>query len=303
MSKDKKYVGAHVSASGGVENTIKHAKEIGAKAFALFTKNQRQWVAKPLPQKSIDKFKEGLKELNIEPKHILPHDSYLINLGSPEKEKLEKSRTAFIDELQRCEQLGLKLLNFHPGSHLQKFSKRASNYDDLVKEAELKCLDVIAESMNLAIEATKGSDVVLVIENTAGQGSNLGYKFEHLRYLIDKVEDKSRVGVCIDTCHMFSAGYDIRDKKSFDKTWEEFDKVIGFEYLKGMHINDSKAKFASKVDRHHSLGEGEIGLDFFKYLMNDDRFNDIPLILETIDESIWDKEIEMLYSFNESARP
>ncbi len=303
MAADKKYVGAHVSASGGVENSIKHAKEIGAKAFALFTKNQRQWVAKPLTQKSIEKFKAGVKELGIDPKHILPHDSYLINLGSPDEEKLQKSRDAFIDELKRCEQLGLQLLNFHPGSHLQKFSKRAKNYEDLVQEAELQCLDVIAESMNLAIEATKESDVVLVIENTAGQGSNLGYRFEHLRYLIDKVEDKSRVGVCIDTCHMFSAGYDIRDKASFEKTWDEFDRVIGFEYLKGMHINDSKAKFASRVDRHHSLGEGEIGLEFFKMLMNDDRFNDIPLILETIDESIWDKEIEMLYSFNEAVRP
>jgi len=303
MSANKKYVGAHVSASGGVENTIKHAKEIGAKAFALFTKNQRQWVAKPLMQKSIDKFKAGLEELQIKPKHILPHDSYLINLGSPDKQKLQKSRDAFIDELERCEQLGLQLLNFHPGSHLQKFSKRAKDYNDLVQEAELECLDVIAKSMNLAIEATKGSDVVLVIENTAGQGSNLGYKFEHLRYLIDKVEDKSRVGVCIDTCHMFSAGYDIRDEASYQKTWEEFDKVVGFKYLKGMHINDSKAKYASRVDRHHSLGEGEIGIEFFKRLMNDERFNDIPLILETIDESIWDREIEMLYSFNESARP
>jgi len=299
MAADKKYVGAHVSASGGVENSIKHAKEIGAKAFALFTKNQRQWVAKPLTQKSIEKFKAGVKELGIDPKHILPHDSYLINLGSPDEEKLQKSRDAFIDELKRCEQLGLQLLNFHPGSHLQKFSKRAKNYEDLVQEAELQCLDVIAESMNLAIEATKESDVVLVIENTAGQGSNLGYRFEHLRYLIDKVEDKSRVGVCIDTCHMFSAGYDIRDKASFEKTWDEFDRVIGFEYLKGMHINDSKASFASRVDRHHSLGKGEIGLDAFRFIMQDSRLNHIPLILETIDDTIWDKEIALLYSFME----
>ncbi len=303
MSKDKKYIGAHLSSSGGVENTIKHAKSIGAKAFALFTKNQRQWVAKPLSQNSIDKFKKGLEEIQISPKHILPHDSYLINLGSPDSQKLQKSRDAFIDELNRCEQLGLKLLNFHPGSHLQKISKRAKNYDELLKDAEYKCLDLIAESMNLAIDATKDSDVVLVIENTAGQGTNLGYKFEHLRYLIDKIENKDRVGVCIDTCHMFSAGYDIRDKDSFNKTWKEFDDIVGFKYLKGMHINDSKAKFGTRVDRHHSLGEGEIGLEFFKILMNDDRFNDIALILETIDESIWDKEIEMLYSFNENVRP
>jgi len=298
-----KYVGAHVSASGGVENAPLNAKAIGAKAFALFTKNQRQWVAKPLTIKSIDEFKINLQEANIKPEHILPHDSYLINLGAPDKDKLEKSRNAFIDELQRCEQLGLKLLNFHPGSHLQKISKRAANYEELVKEAEEKCLDTIAESMNLAIEATKDSDVILVIENTAGQGTNLGYKFEHLAYLIDKVEDKSRVGVCIDTAHTFAAGYDLRTKEAYEKTMQEFDEIVGFKYLKGMHINDSKAKFASRVDRHHNLGYGEIGLDAFKFIMNDSRMDDIPLILETIDESLWAKEIELLYSFNPSSMP
>ncbi|HGZ69989.1 MAG TPA: deoxyribonuclease IV, partial [Nitratifractor sp.] len=209
---NKKYVGAHVSASGGVENAPLNAKAIGAKAFALFTKNQRQWVAKPLTLKSIDEFKINMQEAGIKPEHILPHDSYLINLGHHEEEKLEKSRAAFIDELERAEQLGLKLLNFHPGSHLQKIPKRDPNYETLLEEAEYACLDVIAESMNLAIEATKGSDVILVIENTAGQGSNLGYKFEHLGYLVDKIEDKSRVGVCLDTCHTFTAGYDLRTK-------------------------------------------------------------------------------------------
>ena len=298
-----KYVGAHVSASGGVENAPKNAKDINAKAFALFTKNQRQWVAKPLSMQSIDEFKINLKEANIAPEHILPHDSYLINLGHPIEEKLEKSRNAFIDELQRANQLGLKLLNFHPGSHLQKISKRDSNYEKLLEEAEYKCLDVIAESMNLAIEATKESDVILVIENTAGQGSNLGYKFEHLAYLIDKVKDKSRVGVCLDTAHTFAAGYDLRTKEAYEDTMKKFDEIVGFKYLKGMHINDSKAKFASRVDRHHSLGKGEIGLDAFKFIMNDERLDNIPLILETIDESIWDKEIELLYSFNENARP
>ncbi len=300
---NKKYVGAHVSASGGVENAPLNAKNIEAKAFALFTKNQRQWVAKPLTLKSIDEFKINLKEAGIKPEHILPHDSYLINLGHHEEEKLEKSRKAFVDELQRAEQLGLKLLNFHPGSHLQKISKKATDYEEQLKKAEYECLDVIAESMNLAIEATKDSDVILVIENTAGQGSNLGYKFEHLAYLIDKVEDKSRVGVCIDTCHMFTAGYDIRDKEAYDKTWSDFDKIVGFKYLKGMHINDSKPALGSRVDRHHSLGKGEIGLEAFKLLMNDERMNNIPLILETIDESIWAEEIELLYSFNPSSKP
>jgi len=298
-----KYVGAHVSASGGVENAPINAQKLGAKAFALFTKNQRQWVAKPLTMQSIDEFKINLKEAGILPEHVLPHDSYLINLGHPEEEKLEKSRAAFIDELERCEQLGLKLLNFHPGSHLQKIAKRDPNYEELLEKAEYECLDVIAESMNLAIEATKGSDVVLVIENTAGQGSNLGYKFEHLGYLIDKIEDKSRVGVCLDTCHTFTAGYDLRTREAYDKTMDDFEKIVGFEYLKGMHINDSKVKFASRVDRHQSIGKGEIGLDAFKFIMNDDRMDNIPLVLETIDESIWKEEIELLYSLNPASRP
>jgi len=295
-----KFVGAHVSASGGVENAPLNAKAIGAKAFALFTKNQRQWVAKPLSMQSIDEFKINLKDAGIAPEHVLPHDSYLINLGHPEEEKLEKSRKAFIDELERCQQLGLKLLNFHPGSHLQKIAKRDPNYEELLKEAEYNCLDVIAESMNLAIEATKDSDVVLVIENTAGQGSNLGYKFEHLAYLIDKIEDKSRVGVCLDTAHTFAAGYDLRTREAYDETMQKFDDIVGFEYLRGMHINDSKAKFASRVDRHHSLGKGEIGLDAFKFIMNDSRMDNIPLVLETIDESIWAEEIKLLYSFIEA---
>ena len=277
-----KFVGAHVSASGGVENAPKNAKNIGAKAFALFTKNQRQWKAKPLTKESIDAFKKNLELAEILPQHILPHDSYLINLGHPEEEKRQKSLESFIDEVKRCEQLGLDRLNFHPGSHLKKIS-------------EEECLEKIADSMNETLRETK--DVILVIENTAGQGSNLGYKFEHLAYLIDKSEDKSRVGVCIDTCHMFTAGYDIRDKESYDKTWDEFEKLVGFEYLKGMHINDSKPDLGSRVDRHHSLGEGKIGLDAFKLIMNDERMNDIPLVLETIDDSIWDKEIELLYSF------
>jgi len=277
-----KFVGAHVSASGGVENAPKNAQNIGAKAFALFTKNQRQWKAKPLTKESIDEFKKNLELAEILPQHILPHDSYLINLGHPEEEKRQKSLESFIDEVKRCEQLGLDRLNFHPGSHLKKIS-------------EEECLEKIADSMNETLRQTK--DVILVIENTAGQGSNLGYKFEHLAYLIDKSEDKSRVGVCIDTCHMFTAGYDIRDKESYDKTWDEFEKLVGFEYLKGMHINDSKPDLGSRVDRHHSLGEGKIGLDAFKFIMNDKRMDDIPLVLETIDDSIWDKEIELLYSF------
>jgi len=277
-----KFVGAHCSASGGVYNAVYNAQKIGAKAFALFTKNQKRWEAKPLDAKTIDKFKEALLESGILPKHVLPHDSYLINLGHPDEQKLIKSRMAFIDELQRCEQLGLDRLNFHPGSHLKEIS-------------EDECLDKISESINIALDKTSG--VSAVIENTAGQGSNLGYKFEHLAQIIDKVEDKSRIGVCIDTCHMFVSGYDIRTREVYDKTWAEFEKTVGFKYLMGMHINDSKPPLGSKKDRHHSIGQGEIGLDAFRFIMNDDRMDDIPLILETIDDSIWKDEIELLYSF------
>ena len=294
-----KFVGAHVSASGGVDNAPLNAMAIGAKAFALFTKNQRQWVAKPLETKTIDAFRKNLETSGILPKHILPHDSYLINLGHPEVEKLEKSRDAFVDELERCQLLGLDRLNFHPGSHLVKIPKKDPEYMDKLMQAELGCLDVIAESLNRAIDATADSDVKLVIENTAGQGSNLGYKFEHLAHIIDKVENKSRVGVCIDTCHMFTAGYDIRTRETYDKTWGDFDKIVGREYLMGMHINDSKPKLGSRVDRHQSLGQGEIGWDAFKFIMNDSRMDDIPLVLETIDETIWAQEIKALYALIE----
>ncbi len=289
-----KYVGAHTSASGGVFNAAKNAQAIGAKAFALFTKNQKRWDAKPLDSDTIDKFQKALDEAGILPKHVLPHDSYLINLGHPEEQKLIKSRMAFIDELERCAQLGLDRLNFHPGSHLQKLSAKEKRDESFLAEVEDRCLDVIAESINIALDKTDG--VKAVIENTAGQGTNLGYKFEHLAYIIDKVEDKSRVGVCIDTCHMFTAGYDIRTREAYDATWNEFDKLVGFEYLSGMHINDSKPPLGSRVDRHHSLGKGEIGLDAFKFIMNDERMDDIPLVLETIDETIWKEEIELLYS-------
>ena len=279
-----KYVGAHVSASGGVYNAPINAMAIGAKAFALFTKNQRQWAAKELDTKTIDKWFKELEKSGIQAKHILPHDSYLINLGHPELEARAKSFDGFVHEIQRCEILKLDRLNFHPGSHLRKIS-------------EEECLNNIAESMNKAIDITK--DVKLVIENTAGQGSNLGYKFEHLAYIIDKIEDKSRVGVCIDTCHMFTAGYDIRTREAYDKTWNEFDSIVGRKYLMGMHINDSKPELGSRVDRHDSLGLGKIGWDAFRFIMNDDRMNDIPLVLETINEEIWAQEIQALYDLVE----
>ncbi|MDR1614101.1 MAG: deoxyribonuclease IV [Campylobacteraceae bacterium] len=276
-----KPIGAHVSAGGGVENAPLNAKAIGAKAFALFTKNQRQWSAKALEKSQIESFKKRLDEVGILPKHILPHDSYLINLGHPGKEQRQKSFEAFLDEVKRCEELGLLKLNFHPGSHLKEIS-------------EEECLNNISKCMNEALSQSNG--ITLVVENTAGQGSNLGYRFEHLAYLVQNSIDKSRVGVCIDTCHLFTSGYDIRKKADYEKTMQKFDTIIGFKYLKGMHLNDSKAKFQSRVDRHESIGKGEIGLDAFSFIMNDDRIDDIPMILETIDESIWAQEINLLHS-------
>ncbi len=293
--QNNKFVGAHCSASGGVFNAAKNAQELGAKAFALFTKNQKRWDAKPLDAKTIDLWFKALDESGILPKHVLPHDSYLINLGNPDEQKLIKSRMAFIDELERCDTLGLDRLNFHPGSHLVKLGAKDKRDVELVTNIENKCLDLIAESINIALDKTK--NVKAVMENTAGQGTNLGYKFEHLAYIIDKIEDKSRIGVCIDTCHMFTAGYDIRTRETYDATWGNFDELVGAEYLMGMHINDSKPPLGSRVDRHHSLGEGEIGLDAFRFIMNDARMDDIPLVLETIDSSIWKQEIELLYSF------
>lgn len=276
-----KYIGAHVSIAGGVENAPVNANRIGAKAFAMFTKNQRQWNASPYSADNVELFHRRCAEYGYKAEHILPHDSYLINLGNPDSEALEKSRAAFLDEMLRCEQLGLKLLNFHPGSSLKKVSDE-------------KCLATIAESLNITLGKTRS--VCAVLENTAGQGSNLGYTFEQLAYIIDRVEDKSRVGVCIDTCHAFAAGYDLKSGTGFQESFEHFDEVIGMKYLKGMHLNDSKKGEGSHVDRHEVIGKGELGIDTFRMIMADPRFDDIPLILETPDEENWANEIKMLYS-------
>lgn len=279
-----KFIGAHVSASGGIENAPENANKIGATAFAVFTKNQRQWTAKPFSEKSIMAFQENCRKYAYQAHQVLPHDSYLINLGHPEKEALQKSRNAFLDEMLRCKQLGLDRLNFHPGSHLKKTT-------------EEHCLTTIAESVNWALKQTKG--VIAVIENTAGQGTNLGFSFYQLKSIIDQVEDKSRVGICIDTCHAYSAGYDIKTKAGFEKVFQEFDDVVGFEYLKGMHFNDSKKELGSRVDRHESLGKGTIGLELFKCIMNDTRFDGIPMVLETPDSDIWVEEIQLLKDMQE----
>lgn len=276
-----KYIGAHVSAQGGLENAVINAHAIGARAFALFTKNQRQWQALALTSKAIEAFKAACQQYGYAPEYILPHDSYLINLGHPEAEGIEKSRQSFIGEMQRCQALGLTMLNFHPGSHL-----RAIDTDT--------CLARIAESINMALEQTQG--VTAVIENTAGQGSNVGYDFAHLAAIIERIDDKSRVGVCIDTCHAYAAGYDLATDQGFEHTWEEFDRIVGFKYLRGMHLNDAKKGLGSRVDRHDCLGDGILGKRCFELLMKDSRFDNIPLILETPDENRWAQEIEWLYS-------
>lgn len=278
------YIGAHVSAAGGVDNAVTNALAIGANAFALFTKNNRRWEAPPLKKETIERFKSLCQNHAFSTQQILPHASYLINLGHPTKEGLEKSRHAFLDEMERCEQLGITLLNFHPGSHLNQIS---------VDE----CLTKIADSINFALEKTE--TVTAVIENTAGQGTNLGYDFNHLAEIIDQVEDKSRVGVCIDTCHAFAAGYDLRTEEDCQKLFKTFEETVGFTYLKGMHLNDSKSTFNSRVDRHHSLKKGETGEAVFRYIMQDERFKNIPLILETIEPKIWPEEISWLRSLAE----
>ena len=277
-----KKIGPHVSASGGVFNAPINAMSVGASAFALFTKNQRQWFSTPLQQAEIEKFKAEVLKSGIEARYILPHDSYLINLGSPDAEGLEKSRASFLDEMQRCEQLGLTMLNFHPGSHLKQITPE-------------ECMDRIAESINITLEKTSG--VTAVIENTAGQGSNIGFAFWQIKRIIDGVADKSRVGVCIDTCHTYTAGYDL--KNAYESVWEEFDNEIGFSYLRAIHLNDSKKELGSRVDRHDSIGKGFLGLDFFKKIMKDQNLNDIPFILETPDETLWSEEITLLHSLEE----
>ncbi|MEG1648261.1 MAG: deoxyribonuclease IV [Rikenellaceae bacterium] len=276
-----KFFGAHVSASGGVENAPLNAANIGARAFALFTKNQRQWVSSPLTQKSIDEFKANCEKFDFKPSQILPHDSYLINLGNPDGDALEKSRMAFLDEMMRCEILGLDRLNFHPGSSLGKIS------DD-------ECLRLISESINIALDKTKG--VTAVIENTAGQGSNLGYKFEHIAQIIELVEDKSRVGVCIDTCHTYSAGYDISTTNGCDHVFAEFDTIVGMKYLRGIHLNDSMKALGSRVDRHENIGKGTLGGAIFAYVARDSRFDNMPICLETPNEELWQEEIKFLYT-------
>lgn len=276
-----KFIGAHISLNGDLSLIPEVANSIGAKAFALFTGSTSRWKSKEISDEEAMKFKENCKLFGFTPEVILPHDNFLINLGSPDRQKLHLSKASFLDEMRRCEKLGLKLLNFHPGSHLNEMTPE-------------ECLDRIAESLNIILDKTSG--VTAVLENTAGQGSNLGYKFDQLARIIDKIEDKSRIGVCIDTCHAYSAGYDIATKEGYDATWREFDEVIGHHYLKGIHLNDDKRELGSRIDRHEKIGSGTLGKEFFKRFMNDDRFDNMPIILETPNEEEWKEEIAWLYS-------
>lgn len=276
-----KFIGAHVAVDGGVASAPLNAAAIGAKAFAMFTRNPSRWKSDPLLPSDIEAFKANCQANGYSSDVILPHDSYLINLGAKDPKKLFMSRMAFLDEMQRCEQLGLSMLNFHPGSHLNEMT-------------EEECLRRIASSINKTLEKTSG--VKAVIENTAGQGSNLGFSFEQLAFIISLIEDKSRVGVCIDSCHAFAAGYDLATPQGYSDVWRHFDETIGLKYLSAMHINDSKKGLGSHVDRHESVGQGALGMEFFRLLMADPRMNDIPLILETPNPDVWAEEIKTLYS-------
>lgn len=279
-----KYIGAHVSVKGGVSNAPAEAARIGAKAFALFTGSSNRWRSKDISNEEAARFKKICKENGYSPEVILPHDNFLINLGSPDCEKLAMSRQSFEEEMKRCMQLGLTMLNFHPGSHVRQID-------------ELACLDRIAESINIVLSHTDG--VCAVIENTAGQGSNLGWNFSQIARIIEGIQDKKRIGVCIDTCHAFSAGYDISSDSGYEQTWQEFDDIIGANYLRGIHLNDDLKTLGSRIDRHASIGKGTLGENFFRRFVNDSRFDNMPVILETPAPELWQEEIAWLYSLQQ----
>lgn len=276
------YLGAHVSAAGGPHKAVENAVAIGANAFALFTKNQKQWKAPPLSDEVIDLFKQEMEKGNFKAEQVLPHNSYLINMGNPDPEKWERSVNAFIDELHRAKQLGLDRVNFHPGAHLNQIDIDG-------------CIDLIAKGIDRSVEEVEG--VYAVIETTAGQGSALGRSFEEIAQIIDRSKYPERIGVCVDTCHIWAAGYDISTQEKFNDVMTHYDEVVGFDKLMGMHLNDAKSTFASRVDRHAPLGDGNLGLEPFKAMMADDRFKNIPLVLETNEPARWADEIELLRSF------
>lgn len=274
-----KFVGAHVSIGGGLERAVTRAAELGARAFGLFLRSQRRWACEPLSRDAADRFRDACREHNFAPHQILPHGSYLLNCGSPDPEVLEKSRATLIDELKRCEMLGLVYYNFHPGSTCGAITAE-------------ECMDRIAESINLAHGET--TYVIAVIENMCRQGHTIGGDFRELRGIVDRVKDKSRIGVCLDTCHAFAAGYDVSTREGFEEMMTDFDSIVGLPFLKAFHLNDSKGKLGSRLDRHENIGKGFIGPEGFRRIMNDPRLDHLPMILET-PEMDYAKEIALLY--------
>jgi len=276
------FVGPHVSAGGGVSQAPLNAKALNASGFALFVKNQRQWTAAPLPKEEIEAFKKQMMTDRFTPQQVLPHAGYLINLANPDDGAQNKSFTSLMDEAKRCSALGLSLLNFHPGSHLRLITPQVA-------------CERVAGAINRAMREIPA--LIFVVENTAGSGGNIGSRFEELKIILDGIDDRSRVGFCLDTCHTFAAGYDISTRDGFLKTMESFDRIVGMKTLRALHLNDSKTALGSHVDRHESLGKGLLGIEPFKCIMRDARFQNIPLVLETPDETIWAQEIELLRSF------
>lgn len=281
-------VGAHVETTGGVHNAPLNAAAIGCRAFGLFTRNQRRWQSPPLDPQVVEAFKANCSEAGYSPDRVLAHDSYLINIGNPDRDARHKSYRALLDETSRCELLGVPAINIHPGSHLGASS-------------EERCMNHIAEQINRLLDNTRG--VTIVLENTAGQGGNIGYRFEHLAHIIARIEDKTRIGVCLDTCHAFGAGYDMRTPSAYRATIDELDRIVGLQYLRGCHLNDSLTDLGARRDRHAAIGKGTLGLDAFRALMNDPRMQNIPLILETPDRDAWADEIALLYSLTTAERP
>jgi deoxyribonuclease-4 len=281
-SSDKLLIGAHTSAAGGVFNALKEGAEIGATTIQLFTANQKRWTGKPLDDEAIDLWKEGLEKTGI--KSVMSHDSYLINLGAPDPDNLVKSKASFLEEINRCQALDITFLNFHPGAALKT-------------DPEV-CLDTIVESLLGFEKVVAKGNTRLLLETTAGQGSSVGWNFDQLAYIIEKTHARIPIGVCIDTCHIFAAGYDIRTPKAWDETLTQFDKSIGLKHLYAFHLNDSIKDLGSRVDRHAPLGKGKIGIECFKFLMQDKRTRDLPKYLETPDgPPLWKQEIALLREF------
>jgi deoxyribonuclease-4 len=258
-------LGAHVSISGGIHNAPGNGREVGCDCIQIFSRNQMQWSSKPLPDHEAEGFKAGMKEHRIVEAVI--HDSYLINLASPKKDLLRRSREAFLDEVVRAQKLGVRHLIFHPGAHMGSGESRG--------------MKTIAESLNRVREGAGSLDVVFLLETTAGQGTVLGHSFDQLAKMIDMLDEPQGAGVCFDTCHSYAAGYDIKSRKGYEETFDQFDGIIGLERLRAMHLNDSKGERGSHLDRHEQIGEGHLGDDAFRHLLNDDRFEGIPMVLET----------------------